>query len=304
MQKENTHAATTLRGGEGGPVRWYVFCGGSVLLQEPAAQGLPHSIPTATTPPLPVKEWTHMQQLPDAADGTPQRAYAVSTPTHLDGHVFAGLRESYQRLPHEDYLTAGKAYELLYWDMNTQYCGVCGAPMRRTTPISKQCTHCGKEIWPQVSPAIIVRIRRLTAEGREQILMVHARNFRRSEMYGLVAGFVETGETLEQCVEREVWEETHLRVKNIRYFASQPWPYPSGIMIGFTADYDSGELCVQEEELTRAAWFSRDNMPDIPEKLSIARMLIDDWLGKTPDGKECESTIGSGKSPVVVNVKH
>ena len=278
MQKENTHADTTRHSGEGKPVRWYVFCGGSVLLKEPAAQGQTHSIPTGIDPPIPTKEWTFIQLLPDAADGTPRRAYTVDVPIHLDGHVFTGLRESYQRLPQEDYLMAGKASELLYWDKGTQYCGVCGAPMYRTGIISKQCTHCKKEIWPQVAPAIIVRIRRQTAEGKEQILMVHARNFRRSEMYGLVAGFVETGETLEQCVEREVWEETRLHVKNIRYFASQPWPYPSGIMIGFTADYAGGELRVQEEELTQAAWFSADQMPEIPEKLSIARMLVDDWL--------------------------
>ena len=258
--------------------RWFVFSGSSLLLRKPSAEGQPHSIPCSPEPPTPTREWTTFQQLPPTADGTPQKAYSVSTPAEVDGHVFTGLRESYQRLRLDDYLMAGKASELLYWDSNTRYCGVCGAPMHRVTAISKQCTNCGKEVWPQVSPAIIVRIRRRMPSGREQILMVHARNFRRSEMYGLVAGFVETGETLEQCVEREVWEETHLHIKNIRYFASQPWPYPSGIMIAFTADYDSGDLVVQEEELTRAAWFSRENMPPIPEKLSIARMLIDDWL--------------------------
>ena len=260
-------------------IRWFVFCSGCVLLKEPASKGMPHSIPMSPQPPIPLKPWTSMQELPDTPDGTSQRAYTISTPTCIEGYIFIGLRESYRRLCHEDYLMAGKASELLYWDANTRYCGVCGAPMRRATNISKLCTSCGKEVWPQVAPAIIVRIRRRLSTGEEQILLVHARNFRRSEMYGLVAGFVETGETLEQCVEREVWEETHLRIKNISYFASQPWPYPCGIMIGFTADYDSGQLTPQQEEISQAAWFTKENMPAIPEKLSIARMLIDDWLG-------------------------
>jgi NAD+ diphosphatase len=258
--------------------RWFVFCSGSLLIHIPTTEGGKHSIPCSQNPPTDIKPWTTIQELPDSADGIPQRAYQITTPASVPDCLFVGLRESYGRLEWADYLMAGKAAELLYWDSGTQYCGVCGAPMKRTTAISKQCTHCGKEVWPQVSPAIIVRIRRRDDKGRDQILMVHARNFRRSEMYGLVAGFVETGETLEQCVEREVLEETHLRIKNICYFASQPWPYPCGIMIGFTADYAGGEIALQAEEISQAGWFSRNELPPIPEKLSIARRLIDDWM--------------------------
>ena len=111
----------------------------------------------------------------------------------------------------------------------------------------------------------------------EEVLMVHAHNFR-GKYYGLVAGFVETGESLEECVQREVWEETHIRVKNIRYFASQPWPYPAGLMVGFTAEYESGELQLQREELAGGGWFTRDSLPDIPNRSSLARLLIDDWM--------------------------
>ena len=102
-------------------------------------------------------------------------------------------------------------------------------------------------------------------------------NFKGS-FYGLVAGFVETGETLEECVEREVMEETGLHIGNIRYFASQPWPYPCGLMIGFYADYVSGEIALQRKELASGGWFGRDNLPEIPPRLSMARMLIDAWL--------------------------
>ena len=91
---------------------------------------------------------------------------------------------------------------------------------------------------------------------------------------------METGETLEEAVRREVREETGLSIRNIRYFDSQPWPYPCGLMVGFNADYDSGELHLQREELKKAGWFHRDHLPNLPEKLSIARRLIDNWLGE------------------------
>ena len=95
--------------------------------------------------------------------------------------------------------------------------------------------------------------------------------------YGLVAGFLEAGETLEECVEREVMEETGLRIKNITYFGSQPWPYPSGLMAGFVADYAGGEIKLQNEELSAGAFYRRDNLPELPTKPSIARRMIDWW---------------------------
>ena len=248
---------------------WFVFIGNALLLQHDERG---YHVPCSEEPPFPMKEWTPRQELPPL-EGMPCMAYSLDVPPgDLKGMETMGLRESWNVLPHAFYNTAGKAAELLYWDSNTKYCGVCGAPMKRTTVISKQCTNCGKEVWPQVSPAIIVRIRR-----GEKILLVHAKNFRRSEMYGLVAGFVETGETLEECVRREVKEEVGLQIENIRYFGSQPWPYPCGIMIGFTADYAEGELHLQEEELSNAGWFDKEHLPPIPDKMSIARRLIDDW---------------------------
>ena len=144
--------------------------------------------------------------------------------------------------------------------------------MEWASPISKRCTQCGEELWPKLSTAIIVLVRK-----GEEALLVKAKNFRR-DYYGLVAGFVETGETLEECVAREVMEETGLRVTNIRYFGSQPWPYPMGLMIGFQADYVEGDIALRDGELREAAFFRRDNIPAIPGKMSMARMLIDDWL--------------------------
>lgn len=188
------------------------------------------------------------------------------------GYMWVDLRESYYLVSETIYRWAGKASELLYFDRQHGYCGVCGSPMEWSSIISKRCSCCGQEIWPKLSTAIIVLVHR-----GDEALLVKAKSFRRN-YHGLVAGFVETGESLEECVEREVREETGLRISNIRYFGSQPWPYPMGLMVGFHADYVGGEIALLDGELSEAQFFTRDNIPAIPGKMSMARMLIDDWL--------------------------
>ena len=134
-------------------------------------------------------------------------------------------------------------------------------------------------MWPQLATAVIVLIHR-----GDEVLLVHAKNFR-TDFYGLVAGFVETGETLEEAVCREVSEEVGISIQNISYFASQPWPYPCGLMVGFYAEYAGGDIRLQRSELSSGGWFHKDHLPRIPEKLSIARMLIDNWLENMSTGK-------------------
>lgn len=245
---------------------YFVFCKDELLLEQ-RPDGT-YTIPLCEEPPTEVKPWTHLMTITPMDDGTEVVTYRIDNPHPST----IPLRQSYYKLPRELYLKAGKCQELLYWDQNTKYCGVCGAPMRMDTDISKKCTECGKEIWPQLATAVIALIHR-----GDEVLLVQAKNFR-TNFYGLVAGFVETGETLEEAVTREALEETGVSITNIRYFGSQPWPYPCGLMVGFHADYVSGELHLQQSEIARAGWFRRDNLPTIPEKLSIARMLIDDWL--------------------------
>lgn len=249
---------------------FFVFCKGDLMLEK-----LPdgtYTIPYGENVPTETKPWTNMMNVSPLGD-TPVCTYSIDHPvTDNPRYEMCGLRQSYYKITKELYLKAGKCEELLYWDQNTKFCGVCGSPMKMHTDISKRCTECGKEVWPQLATAIIVLIHK-----GDEVLLVHARNFK-SNFMGLVAGFVETGETLEEAVHREVKEETNLEITNLRYFGSQPWPYPCGLMVGFNADYVSGEIKLQTSELARGAWFRKDNLPTIPEKLSIARKLIDAWL--------------------------
>lgn len=251
---------------------WIIFHTDQLLLQDGA-------LPKGEVPPVVVPEGEHVHVLPDL-DGEPCRAFTITSKKDevLDSSLFPlhssfiGLRASYDVIPLTHYLMAGKAHELIHFDRTVRFCSVCGAPMRWHTDISKQCSACEREVWPAIATAIIVRITR-----GDEVLLVRARNFR-GNFYGLVAGFLETGETLEECVRREVKEETGLDIRNIRYFGNQPWPYPSGQMIGFTAEYAGGTLRLQDEELSTAAFFRYDRLPEIPHKLSMARMLIDDWI--------------------------
>ena len=258
---------------------YFIFCKDDLLLQRQPYDT--HTIPCTAEPPIEIKPWTHIPNVATMEDGTQVKAFKVDSPLSLvmtddqlcdDGYDFISLRQSFYHLSLQLYLMAGKCRELLYWDQNTKFCGVCGAPMKMSTDISKRCSECGKEVWPQLAIAIIVLINR-----GDEALLVHARNFK-GDFYGLVAGFVETGETLEEAVHREVSEETGLSIDNIRYFGSQPWPYPSGLMVGFNADYVSGDVHLQKSELSKGSWFRYDNLPRIPQRLSIARKLIDNWL--------------------------
>lgn len=254
-------------------VRWFVFYKDQILLEQ-AADG--YHIPTNSEPPVQVPIGSTIHHIGEMQE-IPCKTYAIHTPIsgeEAPQRIMMGLRASYDYLPFDEYYKGGKAFEILNWDQNTRYCPACGVPTHRISDIGKKCPECRQEFYPHISPAIIVRITR-----GDSILMVRAHNFR-GTYYGLVAGFLEAGETLEECVHREVMEETGIRIKNLKYFGSQPWPYPSGVMIGFTADYESGEIKLQDEELCAGAFFAKDKLPEIPRKMSLARKLIDDWLEK------------------------
>jgi NAD+ diphosphatase len=168
---------------------------------------------------------------------------------------------------------AGKALQIINWDKNNQFCSRCGKNLTvSSTERAKNCEDCQLHFYPRLSPCIIVLIKR----GKE-ILLARSPHFTQN-MYGLLAGFIEPGESVEHAVEREVMEEVGIKIKNIRYHFSQPWPFPDSLMLGFTADHAAGEITIDGVEIEDAGWFTADNLPAIPASISIARKLIDSFI--------------------------
>jgi len=251
--------------------QFFIFDRDNILLEK--KESGEYSIPISLDIDVNIKPSNNVIDVTKLKDGTAVKAIDASIELNDSSkYELCTLRNSFYKLAYDNYIMAGKCHELLFWDKTTKYCGICGSRMEMTSTISKRCTGCGHQIWPQLAPAVIVLIQR----GKE-ILLVHAKNFK-TDFYGLVSGFVETGETLEHAVHREVMEETGLTIGNLHYFGSQPWPYPSGIMVGFMADYKAGELKLQEDELSYGGWFTKENLPKLPENLSIARQIINFWL--------------------------
>lgn len=189
------------------------------------------------------------------------------------------LRQLYAPLGDSWFQLAGRAVQIMEWDRTHQFCGRCGAPMVTVeNERAKRCTVCGLSNYPRLSPAIIIAVTR-EIEGEKRLLL--ARNHRfPAGRYSVLAGFVEPGESLEECAEREVREEVGIDIDNIRYFGSQPWPFPNSLMLGFTAEYAGGDFQLEDAEIAEADWFSANNLPNLPQKPSIARQLIDAFVAE------------------------
>ena len=189
------------------------------------------------------------------------------------GWQYSGVRELFGRIPEDELAIAALAVQIIDFDRTTQFCGRCGAGTRQLrTERAKFCSDCNLITYPRLSPAIIVLILK-----DDQILLASSPRFPPG-LHSVIAGFVEPGEMLEHAVHREVKEEVGIVVKNIRYFGSEPWPFPHSLMIGFVADYAGGEIAIDSNEILSAGWFSRDNLPPIPSPMSISRALIDWWV--------------------------
>jgi NAD+ diphosphatase len=209
-------------------------------------------------------------------DGRPVWATGVEREREAtSGTAWAPLMALAARKPEDEAALAGRAVQLVEWARTSCFCGRCGSP---TAPVpgerAKRCPACGLLAYPRLAPAVITLVER---EG--EVLLGQGRNFG-VPMYSCLAGFVEPGETLEQAVHREVGEEVGVKLGSVRYFGSQPWPFPHQLMIGFLATWDSGDIVIDETEIVDAGWFTPQNLPMIPPPLSIARRLIDDWLGR------------------------
>jgi NAD+ diphosphatase len=193
-----------------------------------------------------------------------------------EGMFFTEMRPLLGRLDDELAGVASRAFQVIHWERTHQFCGRCGGRTEsKPDERAKVCPQCDLIIYPEISPAIIVAVIR----GKE-ILLAHGNRFP-MPFYSALAGFVEPGETFEQTVKREVMEEVGIKVKNISYFGSQPWPFPNSLMVGFIAEYDRGELKIDETEIGDAGWYSADNLPQLPRKGSIARRLIDSFIERS-----------------------
>ena len=200
--------------------------------------------------------------------------FAVSAQgQHSEGFSPVGLRGLLGRTAQSLFYLAGRAQQVLEWHETHQFCGRCGAPMQdHPNDRAKQCPSCRLINYPRLSPSIIV----LVTRGDEMLL---ARNAAwPNGMYSTLAGFVEAGESIEQTVHREVFEEVGLTVKNLEYFGSQSWPFPNSLMLGFHAEYADGDIVCQDDEIADAQWFSPDKLPQIPPKTAISGWLIQEFV--------------------------
>jgi len=255
-----------------GPAWWFAFLGNQLLVHlEPESVRVPF-LRDFSKLRVPQNGSNYLGELGGRS------CFAVELPEGTaapQGMAFEGLRKIYGRMDEELFWLAARAVQIVDWDRTHRFCGRCGVPLKpRETERAKDCPKCGLLHFPRLAPAVIVLV-----ERGNQLLMARSRHFAPG-VYSVLAGFVEPGETLEEAVEREVFEEAGVRIKDVRYFGSQPWPFPHSLMIGFTAQYAGGEIRINDGELEDAGWFTVDRLPGQPGKISIARKLIEWFVAK------------------------
>lgn len=259
------------------PARWYLYQEDRLVLDHRTGDPL---LPLARTAdelgfaPLRTQYLGQMEGAPPLPCFSGELSATSSLPAGFHTHE---LRSLFEVFPEEEVVLAGRARQVVQWERDHQFCGRCGSvtdPMPNER--ARRCPVCELTSYPRISPAIIVAVTRQCEEG-PRILLARNQRFPAGR-YSVVAGFVEPGETLEECVHREVAEETGIAITNLRYFQSQPWPFPNSLMLAFTAEYAGGDFLFAEDEIADAQWFSPAALPLLPPKISIARKLIDDFV--------------------------
>ena len=251
---------------------WVVFSRGKLVIRENSL-----TIPVAYFDDLPfLASYTDdIHQLPplneSAHSSTPVFVVDLGS-EHIEeaGWQRVSLRQLLVTEQDIAFSVIGRAWQYIHFLRTHQYCGQCGAKTDRVDwEMAVHCHRCQHRSYPRVSPCIIVSI-----HNNEKILLARGVRHRDANMYSTLAGFVESGESLEEAVHREVFEEVGVKVKNLRYFNSQPWPFPHSLMVGFIAEYDTGDIRCQENEIDDAQWFDINALPNVPPKVSIAGQLI------------------------------
>ncbi len=220
-----------------------------------------------------VGQWQGLPCYAADLDNLPEISAGEATP----------LRAIFQIAGAEAFALAGRAVQLLDWRKHHRFCGQCGtATAMSAGENSMHCPRCGLLAYPRISPAVMVLVR----DG-DRLLLARSHRFKPG-VFSALAGFVEPGETLEQCAAREVREEVGVEIAKLRYFHSQPWPFPNSLMVAFFADYAGGTITPDPGEIEEAGWFPREALPLLPEPVSIARQLIDAALQErtAPGGAE------------------
>ncbi len=203
--------------------------------------------------------------------GTPCYALELDKDTPLEAPQLTrgSLYHLLGRVDDALFALAGQAQQLLAWARDHHHCGRCGASMGfHERERARTCEPCDNNVYPPISPCIITLVNR-----GEELLLARNANFP-GEMFSTLAGFIEVGESVEDCLRREVKEEVGVEVGELRYFGSQPWPFPNQLMLGFFAEYSDGDIVCEDEEIAEAHWFRPDELPNIPPRHSIAGQLI------------------------------
>lgn len=260
-------------GNPGTPAFWFIFRGNDVMISE---QDSLRSVPLFRDIRLSGVKLLRQHYL-GSLDGRDcfcaEAAHDTAVPANM---TFCPLRPLLEILGEGMFPLVGRAFQVIDWDRNHQFCSRCGSCLSiKSDERAKACISCGLVAYPVISPAVIVAVVR-----DKSLLLAHSHRFQ-SGLYSVLAGFVEAGETLEECVCREVKEEVGIDVKDIDYFGSMPWPFPNSLMVGFTANYSFGEIVVDHSELEHAGWYGPDDMPQkIPMKGTISRKLIEWFIEK------------------------
>ena len=206
-------------------------------------------------------------------------AWAVHLPEAPSGWRPVPLRTAMMAMPDHERALASRAAQLIEWDRSHRFCGVCGTPTRRMPQErARTCPSCGHLAYPRITPAMMVLVWR-----PGQVLLARSPRFAPG-VYSALAGFVEAGETIEQCVLRETAEEVGVQVGELRYYGSQSWPFPHSLMIAFTARWQGGEIVPQPDEIEDAQWFDVDALPRIPPNFSISGHLIRESVDRLQQG--------------------
>lgn len=244
----------------------YIFHNGKLLLKSDKA--LPNTADAEK-----FQDLTDISGFVDR-DGNSDRWLLLKRGSEIpSGYSAFERRNIHQVIGEEKLWRMAKAFHYADWRRRYKFCGLCGGAMKFDEhEFAMKCTQCGEFYYPVICPAIIVAVEK---EGK--ILLGHGVNFPPGR-YSVIAGFVEPGESLEECVKREVYEETKIRVKNVKYFGSQEWAFPRSLMVGFTAEWESGEITPDKSELADAQWFTPDAIPEYYKGVSISARLIEDFI--------------------------